>query len=124
MSTKAMMKPLDGQEEIFKALANRDFLRLWDLCKFVGYQEINSPYVRMMIMRSVFDKFDPSINNNFITYYMTNLHYAGMAQSKQSSFFTKDKRAIKDFIEHSIWPTKENENPINQNSHILRNFSM
>lgn len=117
------VKVLPGQEKIFEAIREKNTFKLWDEVKLVGYKEIESANLRRMVMLDSFKRFDPDKNNNFITYYLNNLHYRNLNSYKRT-IFTNDKRAIKDNIEWSMWPCEENLEPVNQNSNILRNFKI
>ena len=118
------MEPLDGQEEIFECFKTGDHMRLWNLVKFVGYKEVTSPNMRKMCFINAFNDFDPTINNNFITFYSNRLHYLNVnCFHSKIKGITQDKRALKDYEEHKWWPNEKNSEPVNQNANILRNFS-
>lgn len=114
--------PLAGQEKIFEAIIDGDRLKTWNLVKFIGYNEVPSYQKRKLIFLQTFKDFDPEKNNNFVTYYVNKLRYASLQEWKRSNPLTNDKRAIRDNIERQLWPTQDNEEPINQNANILRKF--
>jgi hypothetical protein len=117
------MQPLKGQEELFEAIYARDDIKAWNLVKYAGYREVESMGKRKLIFIQAFNKFDPEKNNNFITYYLGKLHIASLQEWKRSIYpITSDKRALKQHIEHELWPDETNSEPVNQNSNILRKF--
>lgn len=117
------MTPVEDQKELFEAIYAGDHLKAWDIVKFAGYREMPSYQKRKLVFISAFKNFDPEINDNFIVYYMKKLHYANLEEWKRTSNpITNDKRALRDHIERQLWPTEDNEEPINQNSNILRKF--
>lgn len=119
-----MLTPLKGQEEIFQLIGDRNHIKLWKKVQYVGYREVKKPSMRKICFMSAYNEFDPTINNNFITFYLTRLHYMAINDyNMRERGLTGDKRAIAQYSKDYWWPSVDDK-PVNQNANILQHFHM
>lgn len=70
-----MIVPMKDQTEIFELLRTKQYMRLWNLCKYFGYQTIPDIHKRFEIFCDEVANFDYNSNNNFIGWFKGRLRY-------------------------------------------------
>lgn len=118
-------RSIKGQEEIQKALDDKDPFALWKLVMFVGYKKIPSINERKLIFLRTYKDFDESVNDNFIAYYSKCIHYTMLNNFKKvANPLSQDANAKNRLEKRNNWPTYENMfmAPQSQNENILSTF--
>lgn len=70
-----MIVPMKDQTEIFELLRTKQYMRLWNISRYFGYQTIPDIHKRFEIFCDEVANFDYNSNNNFIGWYKNRLRY-------------------------------------------------
>lgn len=99
----------DDALKIAKAVEENDVVKLWHLVKYIGYSKVKDPDERKMVFLRAFQDFDPEVNNNFLYFYYTQLHFQGLNDFKVHTYkISGNKKSIKKLVSASAFPTEEN----------------
>lgn len=79
------MVPTKDQTEIFELLRTKQYMRLWNLCKYFGYKIIPNINKRFEIFCDEVVNFDYTVNNNFIGWFSNRLRYYKLNTSYNNS---------------------------------------
>lgn len=70
-----MIVPMKDQTEIFALLRTKEYMKLWNISRYFGYQTIPDIHKRFEIFCDEVANFDYTTNNNFIGWYKNRLRY-------------------------------------------------
>ena len=70
-----MVVPIKDQTEIFELLRTKQYMKLWFISKYFGYQTIPDIHKRFEIFCDEVANFDYNSNNNFIGWFKGRLRY-------------------------------------------------
>lgn len=99
-------KKKNDQGEIIKLLKEKNFIKVWENLKYVGYTTENNMNKRFIIFNKACDDFDPFINNNFILFYKNYLKFFKI--DKNSTFIiTENFSFIRQLKNEHVSPTGE-----------------
>lgn len=97
-------KEANDQGEIIKALKNKEYNKVWEKLKYVGYGDEQNINRRFLIFKKACNDFNPDINNNFILFYKNYIKYLDF--NKDNTFVaTTNYNFIRDLKNEHISPT-------------------
>lgn len=82
----------NDQEPILQALADENYMFVWNKVAYIGYKIIPDNNDRFMLFWSIVKQFKYKENNNFILFYSNRLKY--YKASKNETFFAPASRGV------------------------------
>lgn len=110
-------KKTNDQGEIIEALKNKNYSKVWEKLKYVGYNDEKNIHRRYIIFKKACNDFNPYVNNNFILFYKKYINYLDF--DKDSTFIaTTNYGFIKDLKNENISPSDDRKSMVDQLSRI------
>lgn len=98
----------NDQGEIIENLKNKNFNKVWESVKYIGYKDMPDVTMRFLIFKKAVNSFDPFRNNNFIMFFKSHIRYSRMKEKERDHFKYTNNSTIISHIKTNVCSPQEN----------------